>query len=133
MSYLIDTNHASAFMANVQPLTDRITQTARLGTRFFLCVPAVGELYFAVYASQRIGENMTNLRGLLATIVVLPFDEAAAEEYGRIRAELKAKGRPIPSTDAQIAAVARIHQLTVLSADRHFAYVNDLPVQNWLH
>lgn len=132
MSYLIDTNHASAFMANEQPLTDRITTTAQAGTRFFLCMPAVGELYFATYASQRFDENMANLRGLLATIVVLPFDQAAAEEYGRIRAELKAAGRPIPSTDAQIAAVARVHRLTVLTADRHFGYVDDLPVQNWL-
>jgi tRNA(fMet)-specific endonuclease VapC len=56
----------------------------------------------------------------------------AAEEYGRIRAELKAKGRPIPGTDAQIAAVARLHDLTVLSTDHHFQYVDNLRVESWL-
>lgn len=95
-------------------------------------MPAVGELYFAIYASHRFDENMTNLRSLLASIVVLPFDATAAEEYGRIRAELKVAGRPIPSTDAQIAAVARVHQLTVLTADRHFQYVDRLSAQSWL-
>jgi tRNA(fMet)-specific endonuclease VapC len=57
---------------------------------------------------------------------------AVAEEYGRIKAELKTKGRPIPGTDAQIAAAARLHELTVLSTDRHFQYVDNLQVESWL-
>lgn len=69
---------------------------------------------------------------MLDHVPLLNFDLAAAEEYGRIRAELKAKGRPIPGTDAQIAAVARLHDLTVLSADRHFQYVDNLLVESWL-
>jgi len=68
----------------------------------------------------------------LTHIPVLPFDTESAEEYGRIRAEQRKKGRPIPGTDAQIAAVARLHGLTVLSADRHFTYVDALSVENWL-
>lgn len=131
-TYLIDTNHASAFMNDIQPLTNRITQSARGGERFYLCVPIVGELYFAVHASIRRQQNMLNLRRLLERIAILDFDLTAAEEYGRIKAELKAKGRPIPGTDAQIAAVARLHRLIVLSADRHFGYVDDLAVENWL-
>ena len=65
-------------------------------------------------------------------IPLLGFDVIAAEEYGRIKAELKAKGRPIPGTDAQIAAIARLHDLTVLSDDRHFQYVDNLRVESWL-
>jgi predicted nucleic acid-binding protein len=34
--------------------------------------------------------------------------------------------------DAQIAAVARQQGLTVLTADRHFDYIDDLDVENWL-
>lgn len=75
---------------------------------------------------------MLNLRRLLERIAILDFDLTAAEECGRIKAELKAQGRPIPSTDAQIAAVARLHGLIVLSADRHFGSVDDLAVENWL-
>ena len=62
----------------------------------------------------------------------LPFDEAAAQEYGRVQAEQKDKGRPIPSTDAQIAAVARLHELTVLTTDHHFDFVSGLTTANWL-
>ncbi len=131
-TYLIDTNHASAFMSNAQLVSERITRLARRGERFYLCITVVGELYFAVYASARRRHNMTNLERLLERIAVLDFDMAAANEYGHIQAELKAKGRPIPSADAQIAAVARLHDLTVLSADRHFQLVENLRVESWL-
>ena len=131
MAYLIDTNHASAFMEDQEPLTGRIVQMARKGERFYLCMTVVGELYYAAYAGTKRQYNLTNLRRLLTRIAVLDFDQAAAEEYGRIKAELKAKGRPIPGTDAQIAAIARLHGLTVLSADRHLRFVDGLPVENW--
>lgn len=51
---------------------------------------------------------------------------------GRVQAEQKTKGRPIPSTDAQTAAVARLHELTVLTTDRHFGFVSGLTTANWL-
>ncbi len=131
-AYLLDTNHASAFMAEVQPLTERITRLAKSGVRFYLCMTVVGELYFAVYASVLKRQNMRNVRQLIEKIAILDFDQNAAEEYGRISAELKTKGRPIPGTDVQIAAVARLHNLTMLTTDRHFQYVDNLHVENWM-
>lgn len=56
----------------------------------------------------------------------------AAEEYGKIQAEQKAKGRPVPPPDAQIAAVARKNNLTILTADKHFDYIDGIMVENWL-
>ena len=131
-SYLIDTNHASAIMGGERRIAEQLLLRTREGDRFAISVTVLSELYFAAYASKRQQNNMHNIRTFLSHIPILPFDVPAAEEYGRIRAELKAKGRPIPSTDAQIAAVARIHRLIVLSADRHFQYVENLTAQNWL-
>ena len=131
-AYLRDTNHACAFMSEQQPLTDRIRQLATEGARFYLCMTVVGELYFAVYASQRKAHNMLHLKNLLARIGVLDFDDSVAEHYGQLQAEQKAKGRPIPSSDAQIAATARIYDLVLLSADHHMCQVDNLLVENWL-
>jgi tRNA(fMet)-specific endonuclease VapC len=132
MAYLIDTNHAFAFMNKVQPVTGRISQSADSGVRFYLCMTVVGELYFAVYTSTQRRRNTTRLWHFLERIAILDFDAAAAQEYGRVKAELKAKGRPIPGTDAQIAAVARLNDLVVLSSDRHFQYVDNLETETWL-
>jgi tRNA(fMet)-specific endonuclease VapC len=92
----------------------------------------LGELYFAAYASQRRVQNLQALRDFLADAILWPFDELAAEEFGRIQAEQKAKGRPIPPLDAQIAAVARVYDLVLLTADRHFEFVDHVTVENWL-
>jgi len=76
-----------------------------MGHRFGISVTVLGELYFAVYASQQRAHNLQTLRDFLSDTILWSFDKAAAEEFGRIQAEQKAKGCPIPPLDAQIAAV----------------------------
>lgn len=131
-SYLIDTNHASVIMGGVTKITLILEERRSHTDTFAISTTILSELYYAAYAGSRRALNLRNIQILLDHIPLLPFDMAAAEEYGRIRAELKTKGRPIPGTDAQIAAVARLHNLTILTADRHFGYVDGLAVENWL-
>ncbi len=131
-NYLLDTNHASKLMAQEEPITSRVRKSLASGNLFGLSSTVLGELYFAVYASQHREKNRQRLHELLKTVVLWPFDERAAEEFGRIQAEQKAKGRPIPPLDAQIAAVARVHGLVLLTADHHFTFVDGIAVENWL-
>jgi tRNA(fMet)-specific endonuclease VapC len=119
-------------MGGSKELNEILNQRQSSGDTFAISVTILSELYYAAYASERQVSNLQNIQRFLIHIPVLPFDAASAEEYGRIRAEQRKKGRPIPGTDAQIAAVARLRGLTVLSADRHFTYINALAVENWL-
>lgn len=130
--YLIDTNHATHLLGGTESLRQRVQASTTTGDTFSLSVTVLGELYYAAYASQRRDENLQALRAFTADMLLLPFDEMAAEEFGRIQAEQKAKGRPIPPIDAQIASVARLHNLIVLTADHHFQFVDRLTVENWL-
>ena len=131
-AYLLDTNHAAQVMAGPDALRELLVHRGQPDDRFFISITVLSELYFAAYASQHQVQNLQSVNRLLDHIPLLNFDLLAAEEYGRIRAELKTKGRPIPGTDVQIAAVARLHDLIVLSADRHFQYVDNLQVESWL-
>jgi tRNA(fMet)-specific endonuclease VapC len=130
-AYLLDTNHAARAMAGEEPLATRLAERTQIGDEFYISITVLGELYFAAYTSRRRDHNLERIAYLLARVHLLNFDQSAAEESGRMKAELKAKGRPIPSTDAQIAAVARLHGLTVLTADQHFGYVDRLKAENW--
>ena len=130
--YLLDTNHVTNLLAKNERLEARIRASASREARFSISITVLGELYFAVYASQRRDENLRNLHSFLNDTIVRPFDEVEAKEFGRIQAEQKKKGRPIPPTDTQIAAVCRLHDLILLSADHHFQYVDDLQLENWL-
>jgi predicted nucleic acid-binding protein len=47
------------------------------------------------------------------------FDEAAAAEWGRLKAE--SRNQPIPLDDSYIGAIARVYELTVVTRNaRHF-------------
>ena len=131
-SYLLDTNHAIKMMAGEEPISSQLARQSQEGDWFYISMTVLAELFFAAYASSRREHNLSRINYLLERVILLDFDSRAAEEYGRVRAELKTKGRPIPGTDAQIAAVARLHDLTVLTADRHFRFVDRLATANWL-
>jgi tRNA(fMet)-specific endonuclease VapC len=129
--YLLDTNHVTHLLGGSETLLRRIAEMMPDAV-FGISMTVLGELYYAAHASQRRDDNLRSVRTFAADSVVWPYDEAAAEEFGLIQAEQKAKGRPIPSADAQIAAVARLRGLIVLSADHHFEFVKNLTVENWL-
>ncbi|MCZ2112707.1 MAG: type II toxin-antitoxin system VapC family toxin [Anaerolineae bacterium] len=130
--YLLDTNHASRLMADDAGMLAHLRRAQYVDNEFSVSITVVGELYYAVYASRRHLDNRQRLTRLLNAVNIYPFDHSEAEEFGRIQAEQKAKGLPIPPLDAQIAAVARYHGLTVLTADKHFGMVDGLLTENWL-
>ncbi|MCR4407293.1 MAG: type II toxin-antitoxin system VapC family toxin [Anaerolineae bacterium] len=132
ISYLLDTNHASKLLDGNAFLTQRVASLHKQGVEFGISITVLGELYYAAYASQRREINLRRIVYLLERVPVWPYDQIAAEEFGRILAEQKATGCPIPPIDAQIAAVARVRGLTVLTADHHFKLVGGLRVENWL-
>ncbi len=130
--FLLDTNHVTHLLAQNEHLVERVRESASREARFSISMTVLGELYFAVYASRRRDENLENLNLFLEEAALRAFDEAAAQEFGRIQAEQKKNGRPIPPMDAQIAAVCRVHGLILLSDDHHFQFVDNLTVENWL-
>jgi tRNA(fMet)-specific endonuclease VapC len=68
----------------------------------------------------------------LAGLIVLPYDTAAAARHAEERARLEASGRTAPFVDAQIAAIALVHRLVLVThnvADfRRFA---GLEIEDW--
>ena len=127
--YVLDTNHASLLYRHHPRLTKRVDSSS---APFYLCQPSIGELWFMVYNSTRVGENEAHLRHFTSLFNVLEFNAPAAIEFGRIKAELRRIGRGIGDVDAQIAAVVRVHDLILLTDDRDFEPVSRLRKENWL-
>jgi tRNA(fMet)-specific endonuclease VapC len=70
---------------------------------------------------------------LLSEITVLPFDVPADAEYGGIRCELEAAGKPIGSNDLLIAAHAYATGSIIVTANAsEFKRIRGLTVENWL-
>lgn len=132
MNYLFDTNHAIAHLNGDPRLATHLSAAQIAGDTFAMSTIVLGELYYGAYASQHVSENLAKLAAFAAQLIVVDFDTAAASEFGKIKAEQRSKGKPLPTADAQIAAIARLHGFTVLTNDAHFQQIDGLSVDNWL-
>ena len=100
----------------------------------FTTAITVGEM---VYGAERSSRREYLLRQfeerLWPNLGILPFDQAAAETYGRIRAEVERAGTPLAEPDLRIGAIALTRDLTVVTGNtRHFSRIPSLRVENWM-
>lgn len=133
MTYLLDTNACIGWLRQNQPkLVERIEQ--HQPSELVICSVVVGELRYGIERSDLAHRANTELRvaQLRRQFVSLPFDDAATEEYGRIRAYLANFGNPIGGNDMQIAAIARTVGLTLVTHDTvEFCRVPGLLIEDW--
>ena len=91
-----------------------------------------GELMHGVETSQAVERNRAAITLFLSSISILPFDNYAAEEYGKVRAELERKGTLIGPMDMLIAGHARSERLILVTNNtREFFRVENLEVEDW--
>lgn len=100
-------------------------------TELYLPSIALGELYAGACRSARPDKNLAQIEEFLASVTVLPSDEAVALHYGRISAGLAAKGTPIPQNDMWIAACAMQWNLTLATTDQHYSLIEGLSYEMW--
>ncbi len=72
------------------------------------------------------------LRKALRTLLVWPYTNEAAQEYGCIFAELRRAGQTIQQIDIQIGSIARtLPRCIVVSKDSDLSTIQGITVENW--
>lgn len=131
MRYLLDTNACIQFLNKRNSAVPRrlaLASREEIG----ICQIVKAELYYGAYKSSRRSENLALLAKFFGQFDSLPFDDAAAEAYGRIRAELTRRGTPIGPNDLMIAAIALAYNLTLITHNTaEFSRVPDLRLEDW--
>ena len=131
MTYLLDTNTCIEYLRKKNPLVVQRVQ-ARRPDELRLCSVVVAELYYGAFKSPYMTANLTLLATFLPTFASLAFDDTAAEEYGRIRVHLESLGLPIGPNDMQIAAIALVNGLTLVTHNTsEFGRVPGLVIEGW--
>ncbi|TMI23718.1 type II toxin-antitoxin system VapC family toxin [Candidatus Bathyarchaeota archaeon] len=110
---------------------NRDTLASRLEGRAELATTIINrfELYYGAYKSKDVRRNLTSVKGVFSTLQVLSMTEGAAEQAGRLLAQLEAKGRPIESRDLFVGAIALEEGYAVLTDDlEHFERIPGVQV-----
>lgn len=123
---MLDTNAVSALVKGRAPML-----TALLSTRPF-CISVITEAEIRYGLARRpLNADLRNLvEGLLAATDIRPWTTAIARHYGPLRALLDALGKPLAPLDLLIAAHALTESCTLVTADRAFAQVPGLTIEN---
>ena len=128
--YLLDTNICVALLKQNSLAVKQFNTKASL---CYLSTVVIAELYKGVYFSQRLQQNLSVLEQFLSLMSIVEFNRDAAQEFGKIQAELRRIGKPTGELDAIIAAVARSRgDILVTNNTRHFINVSNLYLENWL-
>lgn len=130
MSFLLDTNLCSAHLKDDRHLFHRFVQHAG---NLYVSHVILAELFSWAYGAPNPAKRLNRIASLLSDLKISQFDQRAAEEFGRLSANLRQKGVTVGGFDLLIAATAKVDgHILVTHNTRDFQAVPGLIVVDWL-
>ena len=129
--YMLDTN-ICIFLIKKKSLIllERLQKT--IPGDLYLSAITLAELEHGVEKSLYPEKNSNALMHFLSIVEILPFDDKAAREYGKVKTYLQKRGIPISPLDTLIAAHAKvIGAVLVTNNTKEFARVYGLCLEDW--
>ncbi|UJB63681.1 type II toxin-antitoxin system VapC family toxin [Acidovorax sp. YS12] len=131
MPWLFDTNILIAISKRHPALLSRLERID--SSAVMLSSVVLAEIEYGIAKSARKQTNRLVFDAIIETFTVHRFDEAAAREFGALRAHLETQGQVIGPYDMMIAAQALALGATLVTDnEREFRRVPGLAVENWL-
>jgi tRNA(fMet)-specific endonuclease VapC len=124
---LLDTAAIIDLFAQDRSIMKRLRQAEQV----FVPSIVIGEMYYGAFKSAHAVDNIARVDEFASASAILAPTAATAREYGEIKNALRAKGRPIPENDIWVAAIAKQHDLTILTRDEHFREVQSVVAEAW--
>ena len=125
-SVVLDTNIVVAHFRSKKQHDDALAER-----ELFLPHVSIAELFAGAFKSDRPDHNRALVETFLDSVTPLAANLGTAELYGRIWADLAARGTMIPQNDIWIAATALQHGMPLATSDTHFERVDGLAVEHW--
>jgi len=121
---LIDTNIYSYALKG----DDNVVEVLKKAEKIGFSVISIGELLSGFKGGGREKKNREELETFLDSprVVVYSVNEDTSEFYAEILHNLRKIGRPVPTNDIWIAAVAFQNGLRLFTKDTHFKEISGL-------
>jgi tRNA(fMet)-specific endonuclease VapC len=132
MTHLLDTNSCVDHLRHGSSSNITVKLAAANPGSVVLCSVVVAELLYGAHRSTHKARSLSQVQAFHSQFLSLPFDDRAAEEYGRVRAHLASLGMSIGPNDLMIAAIALANDLTVVTHNTgEFSRVPGLKLEDW--
>jgi tRNA(fMet)-specific endonuclease VapC len=134
LRYLLDTNVVSQPMMK-HPSASVMRKLTSIADECAIAAPVWHELQFGckrMPAGKRRDALQDYLADVVSTFEILAYDDLAAKLHAIERARLEELGTTVSFVDGQIAAIAQINDLVLVTDNvRDFAPFKALTVENW--
>jgi tRNA(fMet)-specific endonuclease VapC len=131
MIYLLDSNACIGYL-NGRAVGVLQRLQAISAQDVVLCSIVKAELFYGAMKGTTPAQTLAKLNLFLNRFTSLPFDDRAAEVYGRIRARLSTMGTSIGPNDLFIASIAIANNVTLVTHNtREFSRIDELRVEDW--
>jgi tRNA(fMet)-specific endonuclease VapC len=135
VKYLLDTNVLSEAV-KADPDRNVMAMLERHQDEIATASPVWHELMFGCLRLP-VSRKREMIKAYLEDVVfrnmdILPYDERAAEWHAEQRAKLSMQGKVPSFVDGQIAAIARVNEMILVTRNTHdFESFEDIRVLNW--
>jgi len=132
MTFFLDTNIIVSILRKNpnQNVLNKVEAQSRKEVKIPSMVKA--ELIAGALKSQSIESNLENVEKIIFGLEIVPFDDAAAVLYGKIKTEMIKKGKIIGPNDLVIAATVLSHSgILVTSNTKDFERIGGLRIEDW--
>ncbi len=120
---LVDTCAWIDFLRASNGLLGDAVERALAADQAVMCSVSVAELLQGIKSDAKGNKEKQQLEFLFSSVPCLSVVDDDWVQAGNTLGQLRATGVTLPLTDALIAAVARRHDLAVLTIDAHFQHL----------
>ncbi len=128
VKYLLDTNICISMFKDKYGIREKLQQIGL--NKCAVSEITIAELFYGA-AKGGVRRHYQDVENVIRLFTVLPV-YPCLEWYGRLKAELEAKGQRIDDFDLLIGATAQYHKLTMVTSNvKHFDRIPHLTIEDW--
>jgi len=131
LKFLLDTD-TCVYLLNGNPSLKKKVEEVGV---FSLAISnsVLAELYFGACNSKKTEDNLNRINLFKKNLTILSDSEESALRFGKIKADLRSKGKIIEDFDILIASIAIVNSCILITNNTdHFERIDDLQIENWL-
>lgn len=130
MNYLLDTDTLIYWLKGDKNIDRKIQENTP--SVLYISVVSLAELYYGAYVSDEVQNNIENIETLKKQFRIIKIEESIAEEFGKIKADLRKRGVLFGDFDILIAAISKRYNFKLVTNNvEHYKRIGNIVIENW--